>query len=54
MSMALYWGLTALVSIFHIFVHAASSPATCEESYSSGSSLSLGTGKGNVSDTFVV
>jgi hypothetical protein len=37
-----------------MYVHAASYPATSEESQSSGSSLPLGTGKGNMSDTFTV
>jgi hypothetical protein len=42
------------VPTFDIFVHAASNPATSQESQSSGSSLSFGTGKGNMSDTFTV
>jgi hypothetical protein len=39
---------------FYAYIHAASNPATSEESEYSGSTLPLGTGKGNMSDTFTV
>jgi hypothetical protein len=41
-------------SVFYTYILAAANPATSEESEYSGSSLPLGAGKGNMSDTFTL